>query len=228
MAERKGQQQRQDHLDEDEDRDDDLDQEDADEETDEDDSDDDDDEEDQDGDDDEEDGFDEAEFLKKVESRIDRRVTGLMNKIEKRLSGIQQSQNRSGTKQDKQEPVADARGARLAYRDYISDEVKFVGREERELAASLANGLIAQQIAAGEDDEDEIGSAVAKLVADRILKLRRFHETRTKSQLRRQGLLPDPKSGQAGAEGKGKAPAVKSELQKGAALAAARHPKPGA
>lgn len=185
--------------------------------------------------DEDEDGFDPEAFeeglLKKVESRLDRRINAVLREIRKgRDNGRQQrgdgSQPQRRQPQQPEVPAVDVRSVKIAYRDYIADEVKFVSREEREAAATLANGLIAQQIAAGGDDEDEIGSEVAKAVGETIRGLRKHYEERTKAALKRQGLLADAKGGQGGTAGKGRAPGMRSEMAKGATLAGQRHPTP--
>lgn len=205
---------------------------DEDEDDDEDEQDEDDADEDEDDDDAEDGAFDEAAFMQRVESRIDKRVTGLMNKLEKRLNALG-VQKQTPASQKKQTPAstatvtADARMARLAYREAIGDDgFKFRGADERELANDLAKGLIAAAIAEGEDDEDEIGASVAEKVRDRIVKARQSQAARTKASLRRQGLLPaDTKGGQGGTEGKGKTLSARSAVKQGAARAAARYPK---
>lgn len=173
-------------------------------------------------DEDDEKSFDEDAFMAKVESRIDRRLNAVLREVRKMQQGQPQQQRQSGKQQQQPQVSVDARGAMAAYRDYVGDELRFSGREEREAATRMAKGLIAQRFADGETDEDEIGSQVAKDVAATINGLRKQADTRVKATLKRQGLLVE-QPGQAGVQGKGKVPGVQSELRKGAALAAARH-----
>lgn len=81
------------------------------------------------------------------------------------------------------------REARLAYREYVGDEVKFVSREERAYAADLAAGLLRDRLAAGEDVEDA-GRAVARDVAGRVQALRRTYERGVIDRLKSRGHLP--------------------------------------
>lgn len=167
--------------------------------------------------------FDEAAFMQKVESRIDRRLNAVLREVRKMQQAQPGQQRQPGRQQQQQQEVSvDVRGAMAAYRDYVGDELRFSGREEREAATRMAKGLIAQRFADGETDEDEVGSQVAKDVAATINGLRKQADSRVKAALKRQGLLVE-QPGQAGVQGKGKVPGVQSELKKGAALAAARH-----
>lgn len=191
------------------------------------------------------DEFDPDEFMERVESRIDRRITGAMNKMMRRLDealgnggsrggsgGDGQHRQRRGTDDrggQQQQPTGPdatvARESRLVYREAIGDLVRFTSAEERAAANRLAQGIIASKIQAGGTDEDEIGEAAAKEVARTIKAIRKQAEDRVKANLRRQGILPDQKGGQGGTEGRGAGPGLKSELQKGAAVAERRHPQ---
>ena len=223
-----------DDLDQDED---DLDEDDQDDDLDDDDLDDD---EDSSEDEDDDEGFDEAKFMGKVTSEIDRRITGLQNKIMRRLDklagsgsiedrrgGEGRQQQRQRQQQPEETPSADYREARAVYRDTVGDLVKFQSVDERQTAAMLAQAFITQRITAGDEDEDEIGENAAKYASKKILELRKQAEERVKANLRRQGILPDQKGGQGGTEGRAGAPGVRSELKKGAAVAERRYPKAG-
>lgn len=173
-------------------------------------------------------GFDEAKLLAKVESRIDRRLNAVLREIRKGQGGSPAQRQKQADGGQQTGSGVDLRSARLAYREYVGDAVKFVSTVERQAAAKLANGLIAEKIASGEDDEDVIGAEVAETVAETILGLRKHYEERSRAGLRRQGALPDPKRGQGGNEGKGTASKLSGELKRGAELAASRHRRPGA
>lgn len=190
------------------------------------------------GDEDGEDGEDEESaadaLFTRIEALIDRRITGLVRTMDRKYgkpTDAQQQQARQRrTDQQQQnqqpaEPVVNEREARLAYKEFIGDRIKFQSAEERAAASELALGLIAAEIAKGADNEDEIGEVVAEKVATRILGLRRHYDTRTKAQLRTQGLLPEQRT-QRGTAARTSAPQVKSEYGKGSALARARHPRP--
>lgn len=230
----------QDDLDQDdllEDEDEDLD--DSDDDLDDDDSDDESDDEDDDAEDqDAEDGngkkavrFDEAALLKKVESRIDRRLNAVLREVRKGREepGTQRRQGTSTGRPARREaaPVADVRGARLAFRDYLPDEVKITSTEERKFATDLGRTMIEARAAKGFEDEDVVGREVAEEVAKQVKGLRKHYQTRTVAALRRRGALPDTKGGQgpAGSTG-GKGAADSSQFTDGANLAAQRHARP--
>lgn len=157
----------------------------------------------------------------KIESMFDRRVNAVLKEVRGTPNGRRRDRQERGGQGRDREPVADVRGARSAFRDYVGDEVSFIGPEERRFATALGSALIAQRALNGFDDEDVVGAEVAAEVAKQVKSLRSFYETRTKTALRKRGLLAE-KSGTSGTGGsKGSSP--QQEFKKGAALAAARH-----
>lgn len=125
----------------------------------------------------------------------DRRVNAILNEM--RRTGQTPGQQ---TEQQQQQPppaqqsapgqstAAVERAARLAFREYIGDELRFINAEERAFAMDLGQSLIREQ--AGPDaDEDRVGRDVARSVADRVKKLRKTYEDLTVAGLRQRGAL---------------------------------------
>lgn len=176
------------------------------------------------GDDDEDDEDDLVERVvdaleSRLESRFDsiadRRVNALLKEIRKQGSGSQsekpkksESSGRSG---------GDVRAARLAAREYLSDEIdKFVSADERKQAMDLVALEVEVAVGRGDDDEDEIGREVAQRVAERVRSARKMYGDKTRSDLKRRGALKD-KDGQPKKGGGGTSP--QSQLSKGAEIA---------
>lgn len=131
----------------------------------------------------------EALIERRVQSEVDRRINA---RLQDRLAGQQQ-----GGQQEQAPPQqavssgasrADMREARSVYREVVTDEVRFLGPEERDLATTLATGLLADRLARGEDP-DLAGSAVAREVAAQIKKTRSMYEKKTVAGLQRRGQL---------------------------------------
>lgn len=96
------------------------------------------------------------------------------------------------------------RDSRAATRDVLSETVKFMGNFEREDAMHDASGLISGLVAAGEQDEEKIGQAVAKEVKERLEARRKFYEERVTANYKRKGLLVEtPGQGTGGSAGAG-------------------------
>jgi hypothetical protein len=189
-----------------------------------------------------------AALEKRLESRFDsiadRRVNALLKEIRKQAGsgggsgggndggdaggaddGDSGRTNRSGGI----DPTV-LRGARLAYREYVSGELKPISNVERDFATDLANLMLPSLIAkAGDDaDDDAIGRDVAKQVGEKVLALRKHYEDKTVAALKRRGMLKDvdPSQQGGGTTRPGQPPAAASgkkgegsDFAKGAALA---------
>lgn len=167
---------------------------------------------------------DKEALMREVESRIDKRLNVILREI-RGQDGKPKQRTRQG---EGQQQVADQRAARLAYKEYVADKIRFISPEERDAAADIARTKIAARAAGGFEDEDQVGREVADEVAEMVLKLRRHYEAQAKAALRRKGLLATPqKDGQGSGEGKGKTVGATSDFKKGVELASARHKRPG-
>lgn len=139
--------------------------------------------------------------VKDVESAIDRRINAVLKEIrkgrEQNGSSGQEGQQQAGAHQERQPqpqtPTGPSRGdvrdARSSYREYVADEIEFIGNVERDTARTMADSAIQALLARGEDPDD-VGRTVASEVAKQIRSLREFYEGRMVSELRRKGLLP--------------------------------------
>lgn len=134
------------------------------------------------------------------ESGFDRRITQ-MNQRRRRSQNqppANQQQNDSGQQNQApaapQQPVVDAgarREARIAFRDYITDEMqgRFVSAMERQAAMAFGQNLVSGWD--GDGDADEFGREAARQVAQTIRGLRDHYRDLTVRQLRKRGLLTD-------------------------------------
>ena len=172
-------------------------------------------------------GTDVAEIVKQVtaaledkfDSIADRRVNALLKEARKGSQKPKEDQSDKAGDSKQESNTGDIREARLAYREYVSDEIKFLGNEEREHAMTLAQGLIHQQVEVLGADPDTAGREAAKTVAKQIKSLRKHYESRTITALKRSGALPeDARPGQP-PKGPDK-PGGQSGYQAGAAKAA--------
>lgn len=141
----------------------------------------------------------------------DRRVNAILKEVRKQ----QGEQRKEPPVQTQTDQSVDVRAARLTFKEYLSDEVTFIGSEERKFAMDLGAALIGAR-AATSDDEEVLGREVAETVAGQVKNLRSYYEARTLDALRRRGALKE-KDGQPP-----KSPGLvggSSEFAKGAALA---------
>lgn len=120
------------------------------------------------------------------------------------------------------EPAPDARVARLAFREYVTDDLTFLAADERQFAMSFGAGLLAQNLKPG-SDEDEVGRLVAVEVASQVKALRKFYEKRTIAGLKKRGALKET-PGQPGKTPPNVGGA--SEFEKGKALAESMYGTP--
>lgn len=172
-----------------------------------------------------------------VDRRINDRLAARMAEGSQQQSGgtgqqgqqQQQGSGQSGNQQQQHTPsgptTQDLREARSLYREFVTDQITFLGAEEREHALSMANGIISTRLARGEDPETA-GRVAAEEVAKSIKGLRDLYEGRTIGALRQKGLLkedvapgvvpgrqplPGPASGQTSAGSNWQAGASKSQ-----------------
>lgn len=129
---------------------------------------------------------------------MDRRINSALGKVRK---GQKQDRNDEGnddgdTSSESRPVVADVRGARLAFRDYLPGEIRFLSPEEKQMATDFGLNLIRAQALKGFDDEDEAGREAAKATAAFLKKARGYYSGRTKKALEKQGVLKQEGSGQ--------------------------------
>lgn len=164
-------------------------------------------------------GVDPDDIVARLEQRLasrfdavaDRRVNAILNE----MRGRKQGKGSTGPVTGVTEPSVDVRAARLTFKEYLTDDLQFIGPEERKMAMDMGSALIAQR-ATSYDDEELLGRAVADDVAKQVKAIRKFYEAKTLDALRRRGALK---------KGDGQPPAGppqignQSDWAKGAALA---------
>lgn len=189
----------------------------------------------------------------RMTAEIDRRINGVAQTLRREIPGGGQQQGNGGQgqpqqqwggggnggqqppqqgqpqQQEQQRPVftsADLQEARSTYRDFIGDEVQFLGAAERDLAATIAIGLIQTGLIDGQRP-DQLGRDVAAKVAEQVKAARGLYETKTIEGLRVQGLLKDgvqPQQQGQPLPGGQNGPGAQSGFAAGAAKAAALFP----
>lgn len=157
----------------------------------------------------------------------DRRINQVLSRLEGQ--GQQGSGQQGGEGQGQQQqapsgpdPIA-VRAARMAAREYITTDLRFLGNEEREYAMSAASAAIAARPTI--DDEDAVGREVATAVVTQVKSLRKFYEDRTKAALKKRGMLVDTGKGDQPSGGGGQQVAATSEFEKGKQVAAGLFPQ---
>lgn len=93
--------------------------------------------------------------------------------------------------------ASDVRGARLAFREYLPESIRFLSSEERALANEFGQNMIRARAHAGFEDEDEAGREVAVATAEFLKKSRSLYSSMTKRALEKQGALIAQGGGQA-------------------------------
>jgi len=168
------------------------------------------------------DSVDVDKIVEQIETRLgerfdavaDRRVNAILKELRKREKAEQAPKTEQAEK-------VDARAARMTFKEYLTDEVQFIGVEERKFAMDLGSALIGSRVSVS-DDEETLGREVADEVATQMKAMRQYYEARTVDALRRRGALK-PAEGQPS-----KTPATvggQSEWAKGAALAESMYKK---
>lgn len=129
------------------------------------------------------------------QSEMDRRINSAINKVT-RKNGQKQQQKKDDdsdgdddSQQQQAQPVADVRGARIAFREYLPMELKTFSPEEQALATEFGQSRIRALALEGFEDEDVAGQQAAKETAEFIKKARSLYSKRTKAVLKRQGAL---------------------------------------
>lgn len=136
-----------------------------------------------------------------VESAVDRRINAINNPGGGRGRGQQagtQQQGQQQGQQGEQQPVARVdqgarREARLAFREYVGDQIRFLSDVERAAANQIGTAMIATWD--GDGDADQFGRHVAGQVAATVKDLGEMYKRTTIEALRKQGLLKDQPSG---------------------------------
>ena len=159
------------------------------------------------------------EIQRNFQSEMDRRINRVVKKLKpaarqadgdgdddeddeppaRQRSRTQRSQSRAGA------PESDERGARVAFREYLPGQIKFLSEEERQGALRYGQLLILEESRKGFDDEDTVGRDVAQRVAEYVKGNRKFYSERTKRTLERQGALVK-QEGNGGSGGGGTPP----------------------
>lgn len=136
------------------------------------------------------------------QSEMDRRINSAINKVT-RKNGTKKQQNDDDSDEQQQQtevqPVADVRGARIAFREYLPMELKTFSSEEQALATEFGQSRIRALALQGFDDEDDAGRQAAQETAEFIKKARALYSKRTKAVLKRQGVLVET-PGQSGGQ----------------------------
>lgn len=188
---------------------------------------DDEDSEDEDDDDEDEDDGDEPEFatLGDVESMIDRRINRLTRTLRDEIADLfdddSGSSRRRGGKRTQRKPDPDFsdREARLVGTEIIRDDLPRMSDAEREVARGLLANSITKHKASG-DSEEAVGELAAQEVIRAIKKLRGEQKSSSSRTAKKRGAGAPPQ--------RKKTPVRKSagsDMQKGAARAAARRPR---
>lgn len=136
-----------------------------------------------------------------VESAVDRRINAVNNPGggRNRNQGQQgnQQQGQQNSQPDQQQVARVDQGARrearLAFREYVGDEIKFLSPVERAAANQIGTAMIATWD--GDGDADQFGRHVAGQVAATVRDLGEMYKRTTIEALRKQGLLKDQPQG---------------------------------
>lgn len=160
------------------------------------------------------------EIQRSFQSEMDRRINRVVKKLKpaarpadgqdddeddeppaRQRSRTQRTAARAGA------PESDERGARVAFREYLPGQIKFLSEEERQGALRFGQLLILEESRKGFDDEDMVGRDVAQRVAEHVKSNRKFYSERTKRTLERQGALVKQEGNGGGGGGAGTPPA---------------------
>lgn len=136
-----------------------------------------------------------------VESVVDRRINAANNPGGGR-GRHQQGGNQNQNQQQEQVPQVDQgarREARLAYREYVGDQIAFLNDTERAAAVQIGTAMIATWD--GDGDADAFGKNVANSVASTMRELGEMYKRVTIEALKKQGLLKDQPQGPGAGSG---------------------------
>ena len=145
---------------------------------------------------------------RRFEAETDRRVNKALAKVQGKgkpaAKDSDEDEDEDSGSGRQARPAADVRGARIAFREYLPDEIKLFSTEERQLATDFGQNLIRSKALEGFDDEDQMGLEAAKQTAAFLTRARNLYSSRTKRVLEKQGALvpqgggQSPSGGQAG------------------------------
>lgn len=134
---------------------------------------------------------------KAVEDRVGSALRGIRRDVRRLQRGNSTDDRGRKPRRDREDdradrvPEADIRGARMAAKEYLSDEIEFLNADERALAMDMVRGEIAELATEGFDDEDEVGQEVARKVARRVKQTRKLYESSVVKRARRRGTASD-------------------------------------
>jgi hypothetical protein len=135
-------------------------------------------------------------------SELDRRINQVVSTLRREMSVPQQHQPPAPAQPVPAEPARpaaqvpvlvgpsplDLQEARSVYREFVADQVTFLGPQEREFAQSLASAEIMARLGSG-DRPEVAGRDVAGRVAATVKSLRDMYEKATVEALRKRGQL---------------------------------------
>lgn len=129
---------------------------------------------------------------------IDRRVNSALKKVRGSGKPNDDEDDDDADKGGKapRQAQADVRGARIAFREYLPEKIRFLSPEEKAMATEFGLTQINAAAAKGFDDEDETGRQIAESTVAFIKKARSYYSGRTKKALEKQGALRKDDSGQ--------------------------------
>lgn len=126
-----------------------------------------------------------------VESALDRRINAVLKDRRRQTTQTPAQPSRPTGPSE-----SDVREARSVFREYVGDEIRFLGNAERDLASQIAGGMIRDRLAQGGVDPEHVGAEVARDVAKQVKALRKHYEDRTVAALRRSGQITATAPGQ--------------------------------
>lgn len=141
-------------------------------------------------------------FLPKITDQttreIDRRVNSALKEVRQGAgkSKDEGDGNADGGDKAPRMASADVRGARIAFREYLPEQIRFLSPEEKALATEFGLTQINAAAAKGFDDEDEAGRQAAETTVAFLKKARSYYSGRTKKALEKQGAIRKDGTGQ--------------------------------
>lgn len=125
----------------------------------------------------------ETRIADRFDSIADKRVNALLKEIRKQGDKQVETVASGGSGND-------VRAMKLAAREYLTDEIRFLGADERSFAMDLVNSLCVSKPNVGADEETA-GREIASEVAARVKAVRKMYETSTVAALKKKGALSD-------------------------------------
>jgi hypothetical protein len=162
----------------------------------------------------------EKQFAERFDAIADKRINGLGLRKQRTAAPARQPTTSQASADAARERLdSTLREARLTYREYVGDEIKFGSSTERSFAADLANGLLYQRISEG-DSAEEAGREVAQDVAKRVKQLREGYQTQMLANLKTRGVLNEDALKRQTAGRQAPAPPDQNQYNRGVATAA--------